>query len=192
MPTRPRKPKIFPGVIICDTREQSPFPFRSIDPWDEIPMKYAALATGDYSLVGYESVITIERKSVSDWYGSIGADRERFTREMERLAEMRHAAVVIEGDWNALTVDRPATIQMSAKSSSHTMLSWSLRYGVHFWPCLNRRHAELVTFHLLRHFLKQEMERRKAEGGDGAGDAFDGDGEDEGDEAGADLLAGVV
>lgn len=131
----------------------------SIDPWDEIPVVKAALPTGDYSLVGFESRVTIERKSISDFYGSIGGDRERFEREMVRLQKMEYAAVVIEGDWNELLIDRPDTIQMSAKSASHTIYSWSIRYGVHFWPCMSRRHAELATFALLRHFWKQEQER---------------------------------
>ncbi len=159
---RMRKPKIFPATIIVDSREQAPFPFLSIDPWDEIPTIRAALPTGDYSIVGYESRVAIERKSVSDFYGSIGSDRERFEREMIRLQQMEYAAVVIEGDWKELLIDRPETIQMHAKSASHTIYSWSVRYGVQFWPSMGRRHAELTTFHLLRHWWKQEQERVKA------------------------------
>lgn len=156
---RTRKPKIFPAVIVVDTREQAPFGFQSIEPWDDIPKKTAALKTGDYSIEGYEDQIAIERKSVGDFYGSIGSDRERFEREMDRLAKMDYAAVVIEGGWRELLVDRPTTIQMPAKTASQTIYSWSVRYGVHFWPCESRRHAELTTFHLLRHFYKQMKER---------------------------------
>lgn len=156
---RTRKPKICPFTIVVDTREQAPFAFMSIEPWDEIRVVRAALATGDYSIQGFEDRISIERKSVSDFYGSIGGDRERFEREMVRLKQMEFAAVVIEGGWRELLVDRPETIQMSAKSASHTIYSWAVRYGVHFYPCDGRRHAELTTFHLLRHFWKQEQER---------------------------------
>lgn len=163
MARTPRQPKqkICPFEIIRDSREQAPFPFQSIEGFDVINTVTAALPTGDYSIVGFESRISIERKSVSDYYGSIGSDRERFEREMVRLAAMDYAAVVIEGDWKELLIDRPDTIQMSAKSASHTILSWSIRYGVHFFPCMGRRHAELVTFGLLRHWWKQEQERVK-------------------------------
>lgn len=153
---RARKPHVFPGVVLIDTREQSPLPFQNIDDWDEIPTAYVALRTGDYSLKGHESRVAIERKSVADFYGSIGADRDRFKREMERLSEFDYAAVVIEGDPR---FEKSETCQMPAKTATHTMLSWSIRYGVHFWPCINRRHAELTTFHLLRHWLRQELER---------------------------------
>lgn len=153
---RTRKPKIFPVDIVVDSREQAPFAFLSIEPWDQIPTVTAALPTGDYSLRGFEDRVTVERKSISDFYGSIGADRERFEREMIRMAAMQRAFVVIEG----MVADRPETVQMSAKSATHTMLSWANRYGVHFLECKHgRREAELKTFHILRHFWKQEQER---------------------------------
>lgn len=156
---RTRKPKICPAEIVIDTREQAPFSFMSIDPWDRIDVTHQALKTGDYSIVGYESRITVERKSISDFYGSIGSDRERFEREMVRLSQMEFAAVVIEGGWRELLVDRPDTIQMSARSASGTIYSWSVRYGVHFFPCDGRRHAEITTFRLLWHFYKQQQEK---------------------------------
>lgn len=156
---RARKPKIPPFVIKIDTREQAPFGFLNIEPWDYIERVACALPTGDYSIVGLESRVTIERKTVEDFYGSIGSGRERFEREMQRLATFDYAAVVIEGNWNEILFDRPGNVQMAAKSASNTALSWSIRYGVHFWLCEGRRHAELTTFHLLRHFWKQEQDR---------------------------------
>lgn len=161
---REKKKRVAPWVTIVDTREQSPFAFMSIDDVDEVPVEYRALKTGDYSIAGMESRVSIERKSVSDFYHSIGEDRERFEREMVRLSEMEFAAVVIEGDWKELLVDRPSNIRMHAKSASHTILSWSIRYGVHFFPCAGRRHAELTTFHLLRHFWRIEQEHSKQGG----------------------------
>ena len=90
--------RIFPATVIVDTREQTPFHFLNIDPWPIVPVSHATLKTGDYSLRGYESRLTIERKSIGDFLGSISADRDRFEREFERMAEMEFAAVVIEGE----------------------------------------------------------------------------------------------
>jgi len=42
--------------------------------------------TGDYSIVGQEHRIAIERKSVEDFLGSITAGNARFRREHERMA----------------------------------------------------------------------------------------------------------
>lgn len=161
---RQPKPKFCPWVIVRDTREQAPFAFQNVDEnFDVIHVVDKALDTGDYSIAGFENRITIERKSVSDFYQSIGADRERFEREAERLAKMEFAAIVIEGNWKDIWDERPSTIQMSAKSATHTILSWQVRYGIHFHLSEHRRHAEIATFHLLRHFWKQEQERIKAE-----------------------------
>ncbi len=159
---RQRRQKICPFVVVVDSREQAPFAFQNIDDdIDVIRTVTKALPTGDYSIAGFEDRISIERKSVSDFYGSIGADRERFEREAERLAAMEFAAVVIEGNWRDLWDDRPDTIRMSAKSATHTILSWQVRYGIHFNLSEHRRHAEIATFHLLRHFWKQQMEEKK-------------------------------
>jgi len=161
--SKPPKQVVCPFVVCVDSREQAPFPFASIDGYDVIQTVTVGLPTGDYSIRGCENRVSIERKSVSDYYGSIGTDRERFEREMARLSKMEFAAVVIEGDWQELLIDRPDTIQMSARAASQTIYSWSVRYGVQFWPCMGRRHAELTTFHLLRHWWNQEQERRKSD-----------------------------
>ena len=160
---RARKPKICPFTCCIDTREQSPFSFTNIEPFDVIPTEYVCLKSGDYSIKGFESRVTIERKSVPDLFGSVGADRERFEREMVRLASFEYAAVVIEGDSQAIAQYAENHLQMSGKTAEHTMLSWSIKYGVHFWPSINKRHAELRTFHLLRHFWRHVTEAGKAE-----------------------------
>lgn len=154
-----RKSTECPFTVLCDTREQAPFAFAAIDGFEVIPKRFTTLPTGDYSIAGYQNRITIERKSVADFYHSIGSDRERFEREMLRLAEMEFAAVVIEG----MVEDRPEVVQMGVKSATHTILSWGIQYGVHFLECRHgRREAELKTFHLLRHFWNQEQRRLKA------------------------------
>ena len=155
-----------PFTIAVDSREQTPWHFTGIEA-DEadgggmliVPLATSVtLKTGDYSIVGCESQITCERKGVSDWFGSITKDRERFEREMVRMAEMEFAAVVIEGDWAELLLNTARYSRISPKACARTILSWSVRYGVHFFPTMNRRHAELTTFQLLNQFWKQKQE----------------------------------
>ena len=71
--------------IIIDTREQLPF---FVSPhWDEkITKTVKGLTSGDYSLIGFENVVAIERKSLADLYSSLTNDRKRFEREFQRLA----------------------------------------------------------------------------------------------------------
>lgn len=76
-------------IIIQDTREQCGL----FEPADNIIDR--GLKTGDYSIVGFEDLITIERKSIEDLYGSV--KRERFEREVVRMKKMDWAGLMIEG-----------------------------------------------------------------------------------------------
>ncbi len=94
--TRPRIPAdIRPEQVtaIIDRREQLPL--------DLSPLQTTAgtLATGDYSIVGLENVVAVERKSLSDLLGCIGQDRERFDREIMRLLAYSCRAIVVEATW---------------------------------------------------------------------------------------------
>lgn len=62
-----------------------------------MPVERATLREGDYSARGLEGRVAIERKSVSDLVGSLTHGRERFVRELERLATYDFKAIVIEG-----------------------------------------------------------------------------------------------
>lgn len=175
--------------VVVDTREQRGFDFYGIAPdLIEIPYAFAdmlcdkadggqeltvptvvgTLASGDYSLRGYESRVAIERKSPSDIYSTISQGRERFERELERLAAMEFAAVVIECTEVELYTDPPARSQLPPKIVSRSIDAWRVRYGVHFIAPGPRRLAEVKTFRLLERFLKEkatveEVERATAE-----------------------------
>lgn len=68
--------------FVIDTREQNPYCFQG-------EAVRACLKTGDYSLVGLESVAAIERKELSDFIGCVTFERERFTRELDRASSLR-------------------------------------------------------------------------------------------------------
>lgn len=78
-------------TAICDTREQTPL--------DLAPLKTVrgTLTTGDYSIVGLEHVVAVERKSLQDMIGCIGYGRDRFEREMHRILAYSARLMVIEG-----------------------------------------------------------------------------------------------
>lgn len=152
-----------PYTILVDTREQNPFEFTDIRDTDGQPIYVyqdrVGLKSGDYSLLGMENQIAIERKSHIDFLGSIGQGRDRFQREIERLNEMECAAVAIEVGWRDLMVGH-INSQINPMTISRTIVSWSIRYPrVHWWLCENRRHAELMTFRLLDRFWKLKEEK---------------------------------
>lgn len=93
LPAEPRPESL---VALVDTREQAPLdlsPLRS---------EAATLVTGDYSLKGLESIVAIERKSLSDLILCCGAERERFDREVQRLLAYPVRTLVVESTWNTI------------------------------------------------------------------------------------------
>ena len=68
--------------IICDSREQNGYAFSA---YPDVMATTGTLTTGDYSLAGFTDKVAIERKELSDLIGCLTHDRDRFTRELERL-----------------------------------------------------------------------------------------------------------
>ena len=88
--------KIEQLTAVVDSREQMP--------WNLTPMqsKTGTLSVGDYSIAGMESIISLERKSLSDFVMCCGAERERFQRELDRLRGWTVSAIIIEANWSDL------------------------------------------------------------------------------------------
>ena len=81
-----------PLKIVCDSREQNPFQFQGYP----AVVNAGTLASGDYSLHGFENRIAIERKSMPDLIACLSTERERFQRELQRLKAVDAACVIIE------------------------------------------------------------------------------------------------
>ncbi|HKY41363.1 MAG TPA: ERCC4 domain-containing protein [Polyangiaceae bacterium] len=90
---RRAKPKPRPYVLI-DTREQRPLRFA---PDLGVDCGGATLPAGDYSVRGFTALIALERKSVADLVGTLTKGRERFENELDKLAEFRWKAILVEG-----------------------------------------------------------------------------------------------
>jgi len=148
-----------PFTLIIDTREQKPVLWdKEGDPWfKDMFVKNGTLKTGDYSIEGMdkpdcEYSICIERKSLPDLFGSTGRGRGRLKKEFERMAGYDYAAIVLEADLNTIFRDPPPITAMKAKAVYRTLIAFSLRYGVHVWPCPNRHFAEKHIYLTLQRF----------------------------------------
>ena len=87
-------------MVVVDTREQRPLDFGSE------PVQRGTLASGDYSVLGMESMVAVERKSLPDLVMSVSKERDRFWREITRLARMNMAAVVVEASFSSALAGR--------------------------------------------------------------------------------------
>jgi len=149
--------------IVVDTREQAPWHFTGLTrpgktkkdkPVDIIvPLVHKGLKSGDYSIEGLEDLVSIERKSLKDAYASIGSDHDRFKREVERLNEMRVAAIVIESTDEDLKFPESFT-QTTYAAMYGTKIAWMIRYPKVHWVNCPRREAEVWTYKFLEMFWR--------------------------------------
>jgi len=135
-------------TAICDTREQKPL--------DLSPMlvRRAGLDTGDYSIAGLESVVTVERKSLPDLLACVGVERERFNREMLRILAFPHKMLIIEATWPAIRAGGWRS-QVTPNAVAGSLLGWMSR-GI---PCFFAPDHEAAGA-IVRHFLFLSARRR--------------------------------
>jgi DNA excision repair protein ERCC-4 len=168
---------VAPFTVLIDQREQAPFGFTNIQSDAasgahplSIPTRSELLATGDYTIEGYADRLTVERKSVADFVGTLTAGRERFEAELERAAGMQGAFVVCEGEWSDVLEhvnQREALKQgngrtVNPKTLTNSVIAWQMRYpSIHWWFCSGRRMAEVITWRLLERFWNERMQELK-------------------------------
>ena len=131
--------------IAVDTREKHPFKYEN--------GILKTLKTGDYSILGFESKITIERKSKTDAYSSLGAGRIRFENELKRLSEFDYSAIVIESSL-ADFLQAPPFTRMNPKAALNSLVSWSVKYKVFIFFASDRQHARALVYRILEKYFK--------------------------------------
>lgn len=141
-------PKL-PLQIIRDTREQDGFEFAGFP----CTVTAGTLQSGDYALRGFERRVAIERKTLDDLLNSISTERDRFSRELQRLKAYDAACVVVESPAAALRSGRYRS-RMDPASAWQSVIALSMRFRLPFWFCDSRADAEAVTFNFLRHYAR--------------------------------------
>lgn len=134
--------------IIIDTREQRPWTFSDYD----CETERKGLVTGDYSLVGLEDHISIERKSFADFLGSIGTGRDRFMREMQRLKAYPVKALIIEATYSEIASGLIFANSRSRLTPNHAIgvIDGLVAKGI---PVIlpGARYAEMRAYNIMRH-----------------------------------------
>lgn len=151
---------LLPFCVAVDTREGSPFQFRGMKADAKhggvpliVPIESKTLKTCDYSIVGHETKIGVERKSRSDFVMSLIQERDRFRREFERMQEMERTYVVVEADWRSILHEPIPHSKVNPKSLFRTVVSWQDRFPkTQWWFCDGRSMAEHTTLRILERF----------------------------------------
>lgn len=149
-------------TVLVDTREQKPYE------WQEALCVRQTLAVGDYSILGHDTLVGVERKSFEDFYGCLTRGRRRFEACLQRLSAIRYPLVVIEADMHALL--QPFTYAAGGYThrsllpplvAQNSLLSWQAKYRVPFLLCGDRERAARMTLqHLDVAWRTLEDERR--------------------------------
>ena len=120
--------------IIVDTREQHP--------WDLTPLQtvIGTLPTADYTIAGLESICALERKNLNDLLSCIGVERERFTRELQRLAAYPCKCLIIEASWQQIEQGGWRS-KVTPESALGSLLGW-IAQGIPIIMAGDRQRAE--------------------------------------------------
>ena len=166
--TEPTDFVISPITVLVDSNEGAPYSFQNLACDSSksykpliIRTKKKRLATGDYSIEGFEDQVTVERKSPEDAYGTfLGFQKDRrgrFKRQLQRMQEMDFSIVVIEGEFSRMVNNPPAHFEGKGKLFYRTVLSWEVEFrgggfmGFAFMG--TRANAERSTFRYLEKWV---------------------------------------
>lgn len=113
------------------------------------------LNTGDYSLVGYEDVLAIERKnSFSELWGNFG-EKDRIEDVMGRLCQIKNAYILIE---SCITNDHfelsppQYRVGVPGKALIRWVISLGIEYNVKVIPVgqCGKKYAQLIFEEVIR------------------------------------------
>lgn len=144
--------------IVIDTREQAEYSFTC----QTVRRK---LDAGDYSADGYEDVVAVERKSLSDFVRTTIHEFARFAAELDQLAHLPHACIVVEADLDHVLrgLAGEALRGVSPESLLGVAVHIQVRFGVPVIWCGSRQAACAFTDAFLRMAVREAAARRIAE-----------------------------
>ena len=138
-------------ILQQDTREQAPWLFAGYD----VDVIIKSLSEGDYAaLLGGEIVGLVERKSGTDFRGSVTHGRDRFERELQRLAYSGvPCCIIVEDSLENMCLP---TVHTKAHPASivNSGISFFPKYGVPVFYCNSVEGAEYHAYHFLKFCVK--------------------------------------
>ena len=155
MPKNARAPKY---TVIRDTREQEGYYFSEYDLC--LGMIDQKLDTGDYSIVGLEDKICVERKGcVEELAINLGQKKHTFLRGIERMKDFPHKFIILEFSLSEL-IDFPENSRIPEKSKNSVkitgkymlkcLMEFQLYDNIHVIFCGNKYNAFLTVSSLLK------------------------------------------
>ena len=112
-------------IIGIDSREQEPFAFNH-------PCKRVTLDAGDYTIIGMEDIIRMERKKPAELWGCLGSKADFFQSQLDRLAKYPVRMLIVEGTL-ADFAKKPAYSRMAWMNIAHRLMRWTSARAIPVW-----------------------------------------------------------
>ena len=88
-------------TVVIDSAEHMGYRFERFTNWFSGSLR-KRLKVGDYTILGMEEEVAVERKTVPDLVNSIIQDRKDFIEKCERLSSFKRKCIVIEGSLSVI------------------------------------------------------------------------------------------
>jgi hypothetical protein len=162
-----------PYTVIKDTREQDGYIF------EKFTGRYTScrgmivkkIDTGDYTLLGMEDKLCIERKaSVSELAINLGKDKRRFLDEIERMKSFPYKFLILEFSLEDLMIfpegsnipqEKWPSIVMTNKYMLKMLTEFQMYNGIHVLFCGNKKNAKLMINSILKRVNEHYTTGRK-------------------------------
>ena len=144
-------------VVVVDTRETDPLLFRADRPRKNVPMIRKTLAYGDYSVLGFEECISVERKKAGDLYTCLGKERERFKKELEKLQHYERRWLLIEDSEEEVLQPQDYS-QMHPNAIRQSLVSIEVKLFIPVHYSKNKTNSEIWLLDRLVKYYKWKRE----------------------------------
>jgi ERCC4-type nuclease len=159
-------------IVVTDTREQAPLTFAGMSNWIAGTTR-RKLDVGDYSIVGMEHLLRLERKSLTDLISTLMHWRRRFFKECEALANFRHAALLVEATYDVKSFyDDELCTAAHPNAVSGSLDAVEARFGIpviytsQHRPLAEERAASWLSKHFTYWYLEEAGMGRVLQPGD--------------------------
>ena len=141
--------------IIVDSREQQKL-------WTK-DVIVKGMKTGDYSVeyngIDYSDKIALERKSLSDLFGTLGQGHARFKKELERARELEYFAIIIDGSINNIYTKNfvgAKYTRIQGYVIAKILFTLHIKYGINIFFGENRIGSKRIIKGIFEAYLKQK------------------------------------
>lgn len=163
-----------PYTVVKDSREQNGYNFEKFTGrfTSCAGMIVEKLETGDYSLLGMEDKLCIERKaSVSELAINLGKDKYRFLAEIDRMKAFPFKFLILEFSLDDLNKfpegsnipeEKWKSIVITSKYMIKMLVEFQMYYGIQVLFCGDKKNAKFMVNSILKRVNEHYTTGRKS------------------------------